>query len=111
MQKSSIERMIGAALREARRAAGLQQEELARRAGVSRMTVQRLEAGTIDPRVSTVGVLARALGLDLLLVPAALRPEVEGFVQSGGRLLGQPPGVGAPPSIVDTLTVREKRRR
>lgn len=63
--------MIGTALRDARRAAGLQQEELARRAGVSRMTVQRLEAGTI----------------------------------------GQPAGVAAPPSIVDTLATRAKRRR
>lgn len=103
--------MIGQALRDARRAAGLQQDELARRAGVSRMTVQRLEAGTIDPRVSTVTVLARALGLELLLVPTALRPEVEGFVQSGGRVLGQPSGVAAPPSIVDTLASRERRRR
>ena len=75
------------------------------------MTVQRLEAGTIDPRLSTVMVLARALGLDLMLVPAALRPEVEGFVQSGGRVLGQPSGVAAPPSIVDTLATRETRRR
>lgn len=103
--------MIGSALRDARRAAGLQQEELARRAGVSRMTVQRLEAGTIDPRVSTVLVLARALGLELLLVPAALRTEVEGFVQSGGRVLGQPSGVAAPPSIVDALATRKKARR
>lgn len=67
------------------------------------MTVQRIEAGKIDPRLSTLLVLARTLGLDLMLVPKGLRPELENFVQSGGRLLGQPSGVGAPPSLVDVL--------
>lgn len=102
--------MIGAALRDARRAAGLKQDELARRAGVSRMTVQRIEAGTIDPRASTLLVLARALGLELLVVPAALRPTIEDFVRSGGRVLGQPPGLAAPPSIVDVLAAPGRRR-
>lgn len=88
---------------EARKAAGLGQEELATRAGVSRMTVQRIEAGTIDPRVSTLEVIARALGLELLVVPAALRPAVVDFIRAGGRMVGQASGLTAPPSIVDRL--------
>ena len=95
--------MIIDVLVSARRAAGLTQQQLAERAGLSRMTVQRIESGQIDPRVSTLEVMARALGLELLPVPTALRPALEGFVQSGGRLLGQPPGVQAPPSIAQTL--------
>ncbi|WP_082439449.1 MULTISPECIES: helix-turn-helix domain-containing protein [unclassified Massilia] len=90
-------------LRLARKAAGLTHEALAERATVTRMTVQRTEAGRIDPRLSTVQVLARALGMDLMLVPKALRPELESFVRSGGRFLGQPPGLAAPLSIVDEL--------
>ena len=90
-------------LEAARKAADWSQQALAERAGLSRMTVQRTEAGQIDPRLSTLLVMARALGLELMPVPAALRPQLEAFVQSGGRLLGQPAGVGAPPSIAQTL--------
>jgi transcriptional regulator with XRE-family HTH domain len=90
-------------LRQARRAAGLNQGELAAKAGLSRMTVQKIEAGNIDPRISTLRVLLRALGLDVVLVPAELRPAVEDFIHAGGRIVAQPAGVGAPPSIVDTL--------
>ena len=85
-----------------RKAASLTQDELAQRAGVSRMTVSRIEAD-MDPRLSTLQELARALGMELMLVPRALRPEVEGFLRSGGRVLGQPAGAGAPKSLVDLL--------
>jgi DNA-binding XRE family transcriptional regulator len=94
---------ISTQLQNARKSAGLTHDMLAERAGVSRMTVQRTEAGKIDPRLSTLLVLARALGMDLMLVPKALRQELEDFVRSGGRFLGQPAGVGAPPSLVDEL--------
>jgi DNA-binding XRE family transcriptional regulator len=87
----------------ARKAVGLTHEMLAQRAGVSRMTVQRTEAGKIDPRLSTLLALARTLHMDLMLVPKALRADLEDFVRSGGRFLGQPSGIGAPPSLVDEL--------
>ena len=90
-------------LETARKAVGLSQDELAERAGLSRMTVQRTESGQIDPRVSSLLVMARALGLDLMLVPLELRGELEAFVRSGGRFLGQSTGASAPPSIADTL--------
>lgn len=90
----------------ARRASGVTQAAFAKSAGVARMTVQRIEAQSIDPRLATVEELARALGLELMLVPRILRTELEHFVQSGGKCLGQPPGVGAPLSIVDALIKR-----
>jgi DNA-binding XRE family transcriptional regulator len=90
-------------LQHARKASGLTHDTLAQRAGLSRMTVQRTEAGKIDPRLSTLLVLARTLGMDMMLVPRALRPELDDFVRSGGRFLGQPSGVGAPPSLIDEL--------
>lgn len=70
------------------------------------MAVQKAESGTTDPRLSTLQVMARALGMELMLVPAALRPELERFIQSGGRMLGQQAGVGAPASIVDDILER-----
>lgn len=91
-------------IQRARKAAGLTHEHLADLARVSRMTVQRTEAGKIDPRLSTLLELSRSLGMDIMLVPKTLRPELEDFIRSGGRLLGQPPGVGAPPSVIDELT-------
>ena len=87
----------------ARRAAHFSQAELAQHGALSRMTVQRTEAGAIDPRLSTLVTMARSLGMDLMLVPTALRPALENFVRAGGKFLGQPVGVDAPPSIVDDL--------
>ncbi len=91
----------------ARIAAGLTQDTLAVMAGVSRMTLQRMEAGKNDPRLSTLLVLARTLGMDLMMVPKDLRPDLENFVQAGGRFLGQSSGIGAPPSLVDELLQNE----
>ncbi len=90
-------------LEAARKAADLSQEQLATSAGLSRMTVQRTEAGQIDPRLSSIVAIAKTLGMDVMLVPTLLRPELESFVRSGGRFLGQPAGAGAPLSITETL--------
>jgi len=87
----------------ARKDATMTQAELADRAGLSRMTVQKMESGVLDPRMSTVLETARALGLEPMLVPASLRQEVEAFLRSGGKYLSQPSGISAPPSIVETL--------
>jgi len=97
------------ALAQARRAGGMTQADLAEKAGLSRMAVQKAESGATDPRLSTLLVMARAMGMELMLVPAALRTDLEQFVQSGGRIVGQPPGVGAPLSVVDELLRRDKR--
>ena len=87
----------------ARKAQQLTQAQLAERAGLSRMTVQRTEGGDLDPRFSTLAEMARVLGMELIAVPSALRPELQAFIQAGGRFLGQPPGADAPPSVVDGL--------
>lgn len=102
LSKKINEMSITQDMENTRKAASLTQDELAQRAGVSRMTVSRIEAG-MDPRLSTLQELARAMGMELMLVPRALRPEVEGFLRSGGRMLGQPAGAGAPKSLVDLL--------
>ena len=56
-------------------AAGLTQVELARAAGVGRVTLVRLENGEQNPRFKTLTALARALGTDvpeLLVEPESL---------------------------------------
>ncbi|WP_229722861.1 helix-turn-helix domain-containing protein [Xylophilus rhododendri] len=90
-----------------RKTAGLSQEQLADAAGLTRMTVNKTESGAVDPRLSSVEEMARALGMELMLVPSTLQAEVQAFVRSGGRLLGQPPGASAPLSVVDHITRRK----
>ena len=89
-----------------RKTGRMSQEKLASAAGLTRMTVNKIETGTVDPQLSTVLALARALGLELMLVPTEMRAALEAFVRSGGRVLGQPTGASAPPSVVDQVLGR-----
>jgi len=95
-------------LSRARRASGLTQSDLAEKSGLSRMAVQKAESGATDPRLSTLEVMARAMGMELMLVPTAIRQDLEHFIQSGGRVLSQQPGVSAPVSVVDEIIGRKR---
>lgn len=48
-------------LKQRREALGLRQTELARRAGISQSMVARIEAGNVDPRVSTLNKIVAVL--------------------------------------------------
>jgi transcriptional regulator with XRE-family HTH domain len=54
---------FGKNLREARRTAGLSQEELADRASVDRPAISVYEHGRREPNLGTIVKLARALGI------------------------------------------------
>ena len=58
-------------IREKRKEAGLSQEELASRCGVSRQTIYAIENNTYDPTLSLAFALARELGttVDELFIP------------------------------------------
>ncbi|MEJ5292083.1 MAG: CBS domain-containing protein [Candidatus Methanosuratincola sp.] len=51
-------------IRAMRKKAGLTQEQLAKKAGVSQALVARIEAGTIDPRLSTLRKILLALNME-----------------------------------------------
>lgn len=57
------------AVREARRRAGLTQEELARRSDLHQPAVARIESGTVTPRVDTLDRLLHACGISLSAEP------------------------------------------
>lgn len=57
---------LGMRLRRIRRARGLTQAALARKAKISREYVNMLEAGRYDPTVSVVQRLAKALGVSVI---------------------------------------------
>lgn len=61
---------LGAVLRNARIEAGLTQDELGDRAGVSRQLVGRVESGSPRGEVGRVAQIAAALGYRLTITPA-----------------------------------------
>jgi transcriptional regulator with XRE-family HTH domain len=55
---------IGEQLKRRRDDAMLTQEELGKRAGLSGFTISRIESNQVEPRVSTMRKIARALGIE-----------------------------------------------
>jgi len=68
---------IGDRIRHARKAAGLNQTELAERVGVSQPSVANWESGVHDPRRVMLAKLAEALGTSLDWLADGLRSPVE----------------------------------
>lgn len=89
-------------LRALRRARKLKQEDVARKAGISREAYLRAESGQADPRMSTFLAACEALGLEVVLAPQHLAADVNAFIASrnGGvtaaSMAGQPAGAAAP---------------
>ncbi len=63
-----------------RRELGLSQEAVARRAGLKQTYLSKIEHAKVDPRVSTLQDIARAEGLELLVVPAELVPAIHAMI-------------------------------
>ena len=68
---SPTARQFAKRLRALREAAGRSQGELARKARISRVYLNQLEAGTRDPSLSTLTRLARALGVSVAALVSA----------------------------------------
>ena len=75
---------IGRALRDAREARGLSQRALSAKAGVPQSHISKIENGAVDLRVSSLVELARALDLELVLVPRKATPAVQSIARSSG---------------------------
>ena len=91
-------------LKRARVERTLPQRELARRVGLPQSHISKIENGHVDPGLSTAIELARALGLEPVLVPrgrlaaveAVLRPNTEGRQRSAVEALTGIPGDDPP---------------
>jgi HTH-type transcriptional regulator/antitoxin HipB len=77
-------------LRQARKDRGLSQEDLAAKLAVRQSQISDLERSAIDPRLSTVRDVARALDLELMLIPRTLIPVVEGLSRGVGGSAARP---------------------
>jgi transcriptional regulator with XRE-family HTH domain len=78
-----------ARLRQARETAGISQRALSDRSGLTQSHISHIERGTLEPGISNLIDLARALDMELVLVPRKLLPAVEGILAStsGDRML------------------------
>ncbi|MDQ0456832.1 helix-turn-helix transcriptional regulator [Rhizobium paknamense] len=72
---------MGQALKARRKTLGLTQEHVAEMAGLSRPRYREIEAGSTAARATTLINIARALGLELMLVPQSLVPAVHALLQ------------------------------
>ena len=66
----------------ARRDKGFSQRELSARSGVPQGHISKIENGDVDLRVSSLIALARALDLELELVPRKAIPAVKAIIRS-----------------------------
>ena len=77
----STETMAGE-LKAARAAKGLSQRVLSERAGVPQSHISRIERGGVDLRLSSLVEIARALDLEVILVPRKHLPAVRSITRT-----------------------------
>ena len=91
-------------LQRARAGAGLSQRELALRVGMTQAHISRIESGLVDPRLSTVVEIAKAVGSMPMLIPRRALPAVLGVLRNfegrGAR--------GRRPSAVELLVADDE---
>jgi transcriptional regulator with XRE-family HTH domain len=75
---------IAASVRAARIAKALTQKELGQRVGLPQSHISKIEKGTVDLKLSSLVEIARALDLEITLVPRKALPAVEGAVRAHG---------------------------
>ena len=78
---SEATHQLGRLLRCARKQAGLTQEQVAERAGISRPRYRDIEQGDAAARATTLINVARALGMELMLIPQAMVPGVNALLR------------------------------
>jgi transcriptional regulator with XRE-family HTH domain len=79
-------RDITASVKEARLAKSLTQQELGRRVGLPQSHISKIEKGDVDLQLSSLAEIARALDLEVKLVPRRALSAVEGAVRAHGPI-------------------------
>ncbi|UXN58456.1 helix-turn-helix domain-containing protein [Phyllobacterium zundukense] len=72
---------IGRLLKRARLASAMTQEQVADLAGISRPRYRDIETGVAAARATTLKNIARALGLEMMLIPQTMVPAVEALLR------------------------------
>jgi len=93
---------IAEVLKTAREAKGLSQRALASLAGVPQSHISKIESGAVDLRLSSLVEIARALDLEVTLVPRKNLSAVQSIIRSSER--------PAPQSVPGPSPVRELQK-
>jgi len=72
---------LASSLREARKIKGISQRELGARVGTPQSHISKIEAGDVDIQLSSLTEIARALDLEVELVPRRALPAVQGAIK------------------------------
>ncbi len=75
-------------LKQARERMTLSQRSLSDKSGVPQSHISKIENGDVDLRVSSLIALARALDLELTLVPKKTIPAVQSIVRTNQQATG-----------------------
>ncbi|PWL16419.1 transcriptional regulator [Falsochrobactrum shanghaiense] len=80
-EEAEILGLIGDHFRRARLAMGMTQAQVADLAGISRPRYRDIETGAAAARTTTLINIARALGLEMMLVPQVMVPAIEALLR------------------------------
>jgi len=72
---------VARTLKEARISKGLSQRALGQKVAIPQSHLSRIESGAVKPQLTSLIELARALDLELMLVPRRIVPVVEGMIR------------------------------
>ena len=78
---------VAAAIRQARGFKSLTQKELGERVGLPQSHISKIEQGLVDLQLSSLSEIARALDLEVTLVPRHALPAVEGTLRAQSPVL------------------------
>lgn len=88
--KGDIGQALFDVLRKARLNRHLSQQALARKLGMRQRQISDLERAAMDPRLSTIQNVARALDLELMLIPRHLISAVDGLQRASSDSTNRP---------------------
>jgi transcriptional regulator with XRE-family HTH domain len=77
---------IAVSIRAARQSKRLTQRELGQRVGLPQSHISKIETGAVDLQLSSLTEIARALDLEIKLIPRTVLPAVEAMMR--GQDLG-----------------------
>jgi DNA-binding XRE family transcriptional regulator len=80
---SALLKDLGRQFRDGRKRIKLTQDEVAAQAGLSRVSYRAIETGAAAPRAGTLINIARALGMEMMLIPKEIVPAVHAMVHAG----------------------------
>lgn len=98
------------AIRDARVEKALSQRALSDKVGIPQGHLSKIENGDVDPRLSSVIEIARALDYEIAFVPRALLPAIQSLERSASRT-SQPTNQEVRATVQDLIKIQHDAQR